>query len=305
VTIASLPDACASGSPLAGRPLVATEGSGRFDLFPAGNTTFPIGAFPPAVATAPSGAGAFGTDTYADGNERAPSAAPDGIRTVTTFPLGPYFGLEPLFFPLDRTPAADPGNKQPIDASTFDPLTRGPAGAAVDPAFESLSRRMVYWAWCNRWVILPEEAVTGGPVACGQGEPTVPVPPGLFNDLMPGQPVPPGLFGDLIPLQPVPPGLFNDLLPRPAPFFALDFPLAPLAPAPPAATPPPAARFWFFSEDNTDLLLRAMNPPADSGKYWVFMGAMSEVELKVTVTDEERSRNIITAPFSEVPARGR
>ena len=43
--------------------------------------------------------------------------------------------------------------------------------------------------------------------------------------------------------------------------------------------------FWFFSADNLDLLVKVVDGRAVNGKTWVFLGAASNIEYTVTVTD--------------------
>jgi hypothetical protein len=43
--------------------------------------------------------------------------------------------------------------------------------------------------------------------------------------------------------------------------------------------------FWFFSPDNAELLLKVLDGRPVNGNWWVFFGALSDVEYDVTVTD--------------------
>lgn len=43
--------------------------------------------------------------------------------------------------------------------------------------------------------------------------------------------------------------------------------------------------FWFFSPDNVELLIKVVDGRAFNGKFWVFFGALSNVEYSITVTD--------------------
>jgi ELWxxDGT repeat protein len=45
--------------------------------------------------------------------------------------------------------------------------------------------------------------------------------------------------------------------------------------------------FWFFSPDNVELLVKALDGRPLNGKFWIFYGALSNVEYWVTVTDTE------------------
>jgi hypothetical protein len=63
---------------------------------------------------------------------------------------------------------------------------------------------------------------------------------------------------------------------------------------PPQATSQPASAtgitaesgaFWFFTPDNLDLLVKVVDGRAVNGKMWFFLGAASDLEYTVTVTD--------------------
>lgn len=43
--------------------------------------------------------------------------------------------------------------------------------------------------------------------------------------------------------------------------------------------------FWFFDDDNVELVLKVLDGRAVNGRHWVFYGALSSVEYTVTVTD--------------------
>jgi hypothetical protein len=45
--------------------------------------------------------------------------------------------------------------------------------------------------------------------------------------------------------------------------------------------------FWFFSSSNVELVLKVLDGRAINGKFWVFFGALSNVEYTITVTDTE------------------
>jgi ELWxxDGT repeat protein len=45
--------------------------------------------------------------------------------------------------------------------------------------------------------------------------------------------------------------------------------------------------FWFFDEDNVELVLKVLDGRPVNGKFWVFYGALSSVEYTITVTDTE------------------
>jgi len=43
--------------------------------------------------------------------------------------------------------------------------------------------------------------------------------------------------------------------------------------------------FWFFSDANVELVLKVLDGTGINGHYWVFYGALSNVEYTITVTD--------------------
>jgi plastocyanin len=43
--------------------------------------------------------------------------------------------------------------------------------------------------------------------------------------------------------------------------------------------------FWFFSANNIELVIKVVDGTAFNGNYWVFYGALSNVEYKIEVTD--------------------
>ena len=45
--------------------------------------------------------------------------------------------------------------------------------------------------------------------------------------------------------------------------------------------------FWFFSPDNVELVVKALDGRSVNGKFWIFYGALSNVEYTLTVTDTE------------------
>src|SRR5262249_52792025 len=44
--------------------------------------------------------------------------------------------------------------------------------------------------------------------------------------------------------------------------------------------------FWFFSPSNVELMVKVLDARAINGKFWVFFGALSNVEYTITVTDK-------------------
>ncbi len=45
--------------------------------------------------------------------------------------------------------------------------------------------------------------------------------------------------------------------------------------------------FWFFSSDNLELVVKVLDGRSINGKWWVFYGALSNVEYTITVTDTQ------------------
>lgn len=45
--------------------------------------------------------------------------------------------------------------------------------------------------------------------------------------------------------------------------------------------------FWFFGEDNVEVVLKVLDGRPVNGRFWVFYGALSSVEYTLTVTDTE------------------
>jgi membrane-associated phospholipid phosphatase len=48
-----------------------------------------------------------------------------------------------------------------------------------------------------------------------------------------------------------------------------------------------SGRFWFFSEDNTELVVKVLNACSYDNHYWVFASGLTNVEVTVTVTDTQ------------------
>lgn len=48
--------------------------------------------------------------------------------------------------------------------------------------------------------------------------------------------------------------------------------------------------FWFFAQENVEVVLKVLDGRAVNGKFWVFYGALSSVEYTLTVTDTETGR---------------
>jgi hypothetical protein len=43
--------------------------------------------------------------------------------------------------------------------------------------------------------------------------------------------------------------------------------------------------FWFFSNNNVELLVKVLDATTIDGHFWVFWGSMTDVEYTITVTD--------------------
>ena len=58
--------------------------------------------------------------------------------------------------------------------------------------------------------------------------------------------------------------------------------------------------FWFFEEDNLELMVKVLDGTSINGHYWVFFGSLTNVEFELTVrdrlTDEEKT--YVNEPFS-------
>lgn len=48
-----------------------------------------------------------------------------------------------------------------------------------------------------------------------------------------------------------------------------------------------SGRFWFFAEDNTEVVVKVLNACALGGHYWVFASGLTDVEVLLTVTDTQ------------------
>ncbi|MEX0879151.1 MAG: hypothetical protein WD451_05395, partial [Thermoanaerobaculia bacterium] len=44
---------------------------------------------------------------------------------------------------------------------------------------------------------------------------------------------------------------------------------------------------WFFSEENVELIVKVLDGRGVNGHYWVFYGALSNVEYTITVTNTQ------------------
>ena len=46
-----------------------------------------------------------------------------------------------------------------------------------------------------------------------------------------------------------------------------------------------AGAFWFFGEDNLELMVKIVDGRTLNDRFWVFYGGLSDVEYEITVTD--------------------
>ena len=69
----------------------------------------------------------------------------------------------------------------------------------------------------------------------------------------------------------------DDRRPRPAPGQGGDGNAVPLS----ADT----GYFWFFDAANVELIVKVLDARVINGKFWVYYGALSDVEYTITVTD--------------------
>jgi hypothetical protein len=50
------------------------------------------------------------------------------------------------------------------------------------------------------------------------------------------------------------------------------------------------AAFWFFSNNNIEIVVKVLDGTTLNGRFWVFCGALSDVEYTITVTDTQTGR---------------
>ena len=51
------------------------------------------------------------------------------------------------------------------------------------------------------------------------------------------------------------------------------------------ALTPDTGAFWFFDPSNLELMVKVLDGRAVNGKFWVFYGALSDIDYTLTVTD--------------------
>ena len=64
-------------------------------------------------------------------------------------------------------------------------------------------------------------------------------------------------------------------------------PSGPTLPAPVVPLTSDTGYFWFFDEVNVELVVKVLDGRSVNGHFWVFYGALSDVEYTVTVTDTQ------------------
>ena len=50
--------------------------------------------------------------------------------------------------------------------------------------------------------------------------------------------------------------------------------------------------FWFFNDANVELMIKVLDGTAINGNYWVYYGALSNVEYTITVTDTQTGSSV-------------
>jgi hypothetical protein len=53
---------------------------------------------------------------------------------------------------------------------------------------------------------------------------------------------------------------------------------------------PNTGSFWFFDPANIELVLKVLDGRTSNGKFWIFYGALSDVEYRVKVTDTQTGK---------------
>ena len=51
-----------------------------------------------------------------------------------------------------------------------------------------------------------------------------------------------------------------------------------------------SGRFWFFSEANTEVLVKVIDACGANDRFWVFASGLTDVEVVLTVTDTQSGR---------------
>ena len=53
---------------------------------------------------------------------------------------------------------------------------------------------------------------------------------------------------------------------------------------------------WFFSPDNVELIIKVLDGRSITGHFWVFYGALSNVQYTITVKDTQTRRPNVREP---------
>ncbi|MCP4657365.1 MAG: hypothetical protein GY856_18290, partial [bacterium] len=68
---------------------------------------------------------------------------------------------------------------------------------------------------------------------------------------------------------------------------------------------PDTGYFWFFDDTNVELIIKVLDGTAINGRYWVFYGALSNVEYTITVTDTvTQATKVYTNPLGRFASVG-
>jgi hypothetical protein len=51
-----------------------------------------------------------------------------------------------------------------------------------------------------------------------------------------------------------------------------------------------SGRFWFFDADNTEVVVKVLNACGGFDRYWVFASGLTDVEVRITVTDTQAGK---------------
>ncbi len=67
--------------------------------------------------------------------------------------------------------------------------------------------------------------------------------------------------------------------------------------------------FWFFNPANAEMTIKVLNACSFNGKYWVFAGGMTDVQVDITVTDTKTGavrtyKNALGTPFVTITDTG-
>ena len=63
--------------------------------------------------------------------------------------------------------------------------------------------------------------------------------------------------------------------------------------------------FWFFDEANVELAIKILDGRTINDRFWVFYGALSNVEYTITVEDTETGEvRVYFNPLHEFASRG-